>query len=87
MVGRGHHVGQPVGAEQDRGVAFERLLDDLDVVRFVLVAKRAADVAEDFVAARMPHRVELADLPRVFPLADRRVVVGQLLDAVGAAIL
>ena len=58
-----------------------RLLDDLDVVLFVLVAQRAADVAEHLVAARVAHRVELGDLLRVLALADRGVIVGELPDA------
>ena len=60
------------------------VLDDLDVVVFVLVAQRAADVAEDLMAARVPHRVDFGDLLRILPLAHRRVIVRQLLHAVGA---
>ena len=55
---RRDHVGQAIRAEQDRGVPLERIFDDLDVVVFVLVAQRAADVAEDFMATRVSHRVD-----------------------------
>ena len=57
--GRGRdHVGQAIRAEQDCGVPLEYVLHDLDVVVFVFVAQRAADVAEDLMATRMSHRVD-----------------------------
>ena len=78
---RGHHVGQPIRAQQNRVVALECVLDDLDEPFLVLVAVVAADVAEDLVAPRVAHGFRLGNLARVLALADRRVIVRQLPDA------
>ena len=47
-----------------------RRLDHLDEIVLVLVVQRAADVPEQLVAARMVHRLDLADLAGVLALAD-----------------
>ena len=72
----------PSEHNSNRVVALERVLDDLHESFIVFVAVVAADVAEHLVAPRMAHRFGLGNLARVFALADRRVVVRQLPDAV-----
>ena len=80
--GRGHHVGQSIRAQQQCVVVLERGLNDLHESFIVFVAILAADVPEHFVAPRMAHRFRLRYFAGVFPLPDRRMIVGQLLDAV-----
>src|SRR4029079_4888283 len=81
------HVGQAIRTEQYCGVPLEYILHHLDVVVFVLVAQRAADVAEDFMATRVSHRVDFGDLLRILPLAHGRVIVRQLPHALGAQLV
>ena len=44
--------------------------------------KRAADVTKHLAAARMLHGVGLGNLLRIFTFTDRRVIVGELAQAV-----
>ena len=75
------HVAQAIRAEQKRGPFVETGADHLDEIGIVRFVESAADVAEHFVAPRMPHRLGFGDLAGVLAFADRRVIVCELDDA------
>ena len=65
-----HEIGEPVTADEQRGVRLEGDLLDVHELRVVRIVRVRADVAKHFVPARMPHRVGFGDLVRVLTLAD-----------------
>ena len=75
-------IGQPVAAEEQRGVRLERDLARVDEVRIVGLVRVGSDIAIHLVAPRVVHRLELGELAGVFALADRRVIARDLVDAI-----
>ena len=77
---RGHQVAQAVAAQDQRRIRLEGDGADLDEVRVAGRMRLGAHIAIDLVAARVPHRLQLADVARVLPFAHRRMIPGDLGD-------
>ncbi len=73
-------VGEPVAANQNRRVTVEAALADFDEALVTGSARSGSYIAEDFVAARMPHGLLFGELSGVFILAHRRVIGSHFAD-------
>ncbi len=76
---RVHQVGEAVAAQQERRILLERRAEDVDESGIVRPMGLGPDVAVHLVAPGMVHRVRFGDLPGIFTLADRRMILRQLL--------
>jgi hypothetical protein len=85
-IGR-HQIGQPVAAEQQRGVGLHRNLTDVDEIGVNDRMRFRADVAIDLIATRVMHRINFGQFAGVLTFADGGVVRRQLLDPAAAKLV
>ncbi len=79
--GRFDEIAQAIAAQQQRVAGTERDFMQIDELGIVRCVRLRANIAKDFVAPGMAHRMMLGNLVRVLALTNRRMVTRDLFDA------